>query len=285
MNKRKLILLTAITLTLVFGLLADVPNVIGYQGRLTENDGTPLNENISITFTIYDYETGGTALWTETQNVEVSNGLFSVLLGESESLPTDIFSDSSRWIGINVDGDGEMTPRTKLTSVPYAIQAGNSGADEDWNINGNEIYHQTGNVGIGTTSPDEELSVIGNVRAAKDTNETEYAEIYHSGNNAFLHWAGDGNLYFRHENHSLAFLSQEGDFNISQGTSYKIGNKMILHENGEVNIFVGINNGLNITSGVYNTFLGHNCGTQNTEGKNNIFIGYVSILPRFIHSR
>jgi len=59
-----------------------VPNLVDYQGSLTGLDAIPVNGPVSITFTIYDNETGSNALWTETQNpVYVSNGLFHVFLG------------------------------------------------------------------------------------------------------------------------------------------------------------------------------------------------------------
>ncbi|MBC8313826.1 MAG: hypothetical protein H8E33_06295, partial [Candidatus Cloacimonetes bacterium] len=148
------------------GSSRSVPDLIDYQGRLTDSDGTAIDGAVSITFAIYDVENGGVALWTETQNpVEVSDGLFHVLLGSETAFPADLFDESNRWIGINVAGDGEMTPRCRIASVPFAIQSGNSAPDNDWTINGDDIYKESGNVGVGTTSPDYPLDVDGTVNA------------------------------------------------------------------------------------------------------------------------
>lgn len=135
-------------------LSADVPNLIDYQGRLTDDNGDPVTGNVSITFSIYDVETGGTALWTETQgSIDVEAGLFQVSLGSSSRfLPDSLFDDPDRWLGINVAGDGEMSPRTKIASVPYAI------TDGDWTVDGDNIYRTTGNIGVGTTNPEKKFA-------------------------------------------------------------------------------------------------------------------------------
>jgi hypothetical protein len=101
---------------------ANVPNLIYYQGQLTDDLGAPLDTAINMTFTIYDDSTGGNPKWAETQNgVVVSNGLFSVLLGSAGSPIVDtVFSDDFRWLGIKIASDPEITPRTRLVTVPYA---------------------------------------------------------------------------------------------------------------------------------------------------------------------
>ena len=63
-------------------LFADIPQIMNYQGKLTNPDGVALEGIMTVTFTIYDAETGGTALWTETHPaVDVDKGLFDVQLG------------------------------------------------------------------------------------------------------------------------------------------------------------------------------------------------------------
>ena len=44
---------------------AAVPNLINYQGRLTDHAGNPVNGTVQIQFAIYGVATGGTALWSE----------------------------------------------------------------------------------------------------------------------------------------------------------------------------------------------------------------------------
>ncbi len=108
---------------------------ISYQGYLTDrNSGEAVNGDISITFRIYDTESGGYPLWVETHSlVNIDNGLFSLLLGSINNLETINFNQSL-WLGVEVNGDGEMTPRYQLTGLqteepelPEDLSKGNFG--------------------------------------------------------------------------------------------------------------------------------------------------------------
>lgn len=119
-----------LVLVLIFGFIAsappwahaDIPRYINYQGKLTDADDNPVTGDVSVTLRIYDAETGGTALWEETQTVTVARGIFSILLGSAQSL-SDLDFDSPYWYSVEVESDGEMTPRQRLTTVAYAINA------------------------------------------------------------------------------------------------------------------------------------------------------------------
>jgi hypothetical protein len=106
---------------------AAVPSTIDFQGRLHDSGGSPVNATLSITFSLYDVLSGGTALWTETKSVQVTDGLFQVKLGETNSFSPTHFSGTDRWLGIKVGTEAEMSPRTKISSVGYAMQAGEGG--------------------------------------------------------------------------------------------------------------------------------------------------------------
>ncbi len=164
----------AIALTLALSMvqlsgaaLADVPGLINYQGILTDPGGVAIDTTISMTFTIYDDSTGGSTKWTETQpSVQVSAGIYSVLLGGVNSIPDTVFDDPSRWLGVQVGGDAELIPRRRLASVAYAFRSADSGTDGDWTISGNHIYSAVpGSVGIGTVSPQNKLHVNGSIQA------------------------------------------------------------------------------------------------------------------------
>ena len=73
----------------------------------------------TLTFRFYDIETGGTALWEETQTVTIERGLLDAELGSVTPLALP-FAEQY-WLGVEVGTDGEMEPRFKLTSVPYAL--------------------------------------------------------------------------------------------------------------------------------------------------------------------
>jgi hypothetical protein len=98
---------------------------INYQGYLTDSSGNPVNDPLDMVFRLYNVESGSEALWTEEQNgVVVSDGLFSVLLGNVTPISTEIIANNNDlWLGIAVGGDEEMIPREKIASAPYALLA------------------------------------------------------------------------------------------------------------------------------------------------------------------
>jgi len=94
-----------------------VTSQMSYQGRLNDNTGNPLDGTYSMTFRLYDVSSGGTALDTDTHNVEVSNGLFNTYL----DFDPYYFDSKELWLGIRVESDSEMTPRQEFRPVPYAL--------------------------------------------------------------------------------------------------------------------------------------------------------------------
>ncbi|MCX6879881.1 MAG: tail fiber protein [Verrucomicrobia bacterium] len=101
----------------------DVPRVMTFQGKLTDPQGHVLDGNHKLTFRIYNQETGGGVLWQEVHNATpVTKGIFAVPLGAST--PLNLPFDTAYWVSIEVGTDGEMSPRQRLTSAPYAIRAG-----------------------------------------------------------------------------------------------------------------------------------------------------------------
>lgn len=134
------------------------PELINYQGELRDSSGTPLSGTFSITFRIYNQATFGIVLWHETHSsVQVQDGAFNVLLGSVTPFPTWLFNGDSRWLAIKVGSDSEMTPRSRIASVAYAIRAQEK--EGDWAVDGSNVYIGSGNVGIGTTSPSHPLHV------------------------------------------------------------------------------------------------------------------------------
>jgi hypothetical protein len=100
------------------------PMLISYQGRLTDpTTGQPVADgNYSITFRIYTTQTDGSPIWSETQTVSVSGGLFNVLLGSVNPLSATVFSGTDRWLEVVVEGQ-TLSPRQRIASVAYSIQA------------------------------------------------------------------------------------------------------------------------------------------------------------------
>jgi hypothetical protein len=129
---------------------ARVPNVINYQGMLRRPDGSVINGTYTMTFRLYDSPEGGNVVHTEQlSNVVVRDGLFTVLLGDGDGNPIQAadFKDPL-YVGIQVENDAEMQPRQRIAPVPYAVQ-----------LTDGVYVAESGNVGIGTTSPQAKLHV------------------------------------------------------------------------------------------------------------------------------
>ncbi|MGA2593115.1 MAG: hypothetical protein ABSH32_24625, partial [Bryobacteraceae bacterium] len=106
-----------------------MPRLVRFGGTLRGPDGSPLTGVVGMTFALYSEQTGGAALWQETQNVSAdSTGHYTSLLGatKTEGLPAELFtSEQAHWVGIQVQGQPEQ-PRVLLVSAPYALKAGDA---------------------------------------------------------------------------------------------------------------------------------------------------------------
>ncbi|TET47446.1 hypothetical protein E3J62_01345 [candidate division TA06 bacterium] len=126
-----------------------IPWHINYQGYLTDDAGNPLNDTLSMTFSIYTASAGGTELWNEAQNIGMEDGLFNVVLGSLTPIPPDVFqTGESRWLELVVEAQ-ILLPRTEITSVGYAYRAFKADtadyaldapSDSDWTVTGNVLY-------------------------------------------------------------------------------------------------------------------------------------------------
>lgn len=101
---------------------------IPYQGRLADKNGAPLTQTVNMIFRLYAAASGGSPLWEEqwtgANSVQVSDGLFNVMLGSLTPISQNtITGNSNLFLGITVETDSEMNPRVQLGSVPFATQA------------------------------------------------------------------------------------------------------------------------------------------------------------------
>lgn len=127
----------------LFAQTTDVPQGISYQATITDQNGAVIAPlpgapiNYEITLQVFPTAADGTAISTEVfSNVPVSNGRFSVILGQgatTNDLPkpplVDIFNDESRFVEISVvpsQGGGvsqTFAPRQQLLTSPTAIRS------------------------------------------------------------------------------------------------------------------------------------------------------------------
>ena len=102
-------------------VLAQVPARISFQSLTLDEAGTPLDDgSYEVTFRLYTEESGGQALWSETQTVAVTDGLLSTLIGAKEAL--DLPFDKPYYLSVELDGE-EETERVPLSSAAYSLLA------------------------------------------------------------------------------------------------------------------------------------------------------------------
>ncbi|MFH1725285.1 MAG: hypothetical protein ABII00_11790 [Elusimicrobiota bacterium] len=105
----------------VIEAFAAAPMRINFQGRLEES-GEPASGIKSFVFKMYDAASGGTLVWTsETHNILVTEGLFSVVLetGTPAHLSTGTFA-GPRFMEIAVDAV-TLSPAEEIVSAPFAL--------------------------------------------------------------------------------------------------------------------------------------------------------------------
>ncbi len=111
--------------------LAEVPQVISYQGRLNDTGtGETVDGTHDITFNLYDSETElSSPLWTEThRDVPLTDGYFNVFLGSVNPFGSEVDFSGQYWLGVSIDGNPEMAPRFRLSASPYALNIPSMGA-------------------------------------------------------------------------------------------------------------------------------------------------------------
>ncbi|RMF01020.1 MAG: tail fiber domain-containing protein [Bacteroidetes bacterium] len=119
--KTNILLLTLFTLLCWSGtLLAQNAPKISIQGILKDGNGNAVEDDTyTVTFKLYNAETGGDNVWQEQADVVVVGGVYSHLLGSVEALEPSDFG-TTLYLGVQL-GSNEMTPRTELTYAPYAF--------------------------------------------------------------------------------------------------------------------------------------------------------------------
>ncbi|MFH1109229.1 MAG: tail fiber domain-containing protein [Planctomycetota bacterium] len=146
---------------------ADIGTAFSYQGSLERPAGTPANDACDFRFGLWDALTGGNQKGTSPQTetaVDVVGGVFTV---EFLDFGPGAIDGTARWLAIEVKCPGDasfvaLPPREELTPAPYAIRAGEGIGPP----NTLEIDPLTGYVGIGTSTPTEQLDVAGVIRSS-----------------------------------------------------------------------------------------------------------------------
>ena len=88
-------------------VFADIPQIVSYQGKVTDAGGTPVpNAAYEMQFSIHDAVTGGSELWSSGAiAVDIVGGIFNILLGESPQPAIELAFDRDYWLEVVVESD------------------------------------------------------------------------------------------------------------------------------------------------------------------------------------
>ena len=96
------------------------PRLFTYQGVLITPNGNAVPDGTyQLSIRLYSVPVDGIAAWEEQHAVVTTNGVFDVLLGSTNPLPPNF--NTSYWLAVELQGEDEMLPRTRLSAVPYAL--------------------------------------------------------------------------------------------------------------------------------------------------------------------
>ena len=122
---------------------AGVPNIISYQGRLTDSSGSVLGgtgTTYYFKFSIWDSSTilSGNRLWPTsapgTATSTVTSGVFNVNIGDTansypDALDYDFYTNADVYLQVEVSSNGTsfetLSPRQRIGSAGFAINADN----------------------------------------------------------------------------------------------------------------------------------------------------------------
>jgi len=225
---RVVILFSVLITALVAG--AQVPQAFTYQAVARNSAGDVLaNQNVTFRMSIIQGTLPGTMVYSE-KHVTTTNefGLATLEIGRgtvySGNFSTIDWSVTPTFIKTEMDPTGGVSfinmGTTELLSVPYAIQAGEAGPDNDWVVSGNNQYSAVpGNVGIGLDNPLTKLAVKGRIRAGSLTDDTEFIEMSHEASFARINWSSNKELWItNNEFPPRLVLTQYGNLGIGTMT-------------------------------------------------------------------
>ena len=238
--KRYTTILIAMSILVLAQLgLAQVPATISYQGVLRYAGDIVTDGDYTLRFKLFDVATLGSALgtpaeWSEDHTTTVTDGLFSVVLGSISPFgDAAIHFTAPYWLEIDIVEGATVTtlsPRIELTAAPYAVKSGG--------VRGSNItFHpgSGGSLGIGTTTPEANLQVLGNWRLGPLASGTlpTGADNWLNANNGILYEAG-GNDWAHH--FSAYGAGDIARFGTSAGVGQAPDTRVVITNSGDVGI-------------------------------------------------
>ncbi len=174
------ILIGAMVFLIRYSAWSQAPQSFKYQAVVRDKSGQVLtNQNITLRISVLQSTMDGPEVYQEVHSVITSElGLVNIEVGHGKaltgSMPSIDWGSGSHFLRVEMDPaegtDFEMMGVSQLLSVPYALYAEKAGSgdrtdDLDWQVIGSNVVtghggsYPTGNVGIGTSSPEFKLHI------------------------------------------------------------------------------------------------------------------------------
>ncbi|MFB3896419.1 MAG: hypothetical protein ACE14V_08970 [bacterium] len=177
-----------------------IPQRINYQAVLkNKTTGQILPDgNYTISFRLYSAATGGAALWAETAPVTITNGILAHQLGSVTTI--NLPFDQGYYLGVQVAGDSEMTPREELVSLGYAFVAQNAEM-----LNGYNPGNSSGNISLNNGTLNTNLNA--------DKLDSQHGSFYQNASNLSSGILPSGRLVGSYTSTSVAYATNADNAN------------------------------------------------------------------------
>lgn len=147
---------------------AQAPQGFNYQAVIRDGGGNLVTSGtVRLRFSILESNPNGATIWQEIHDTNPNGyGLVTAVIGQGAGQLGDFttieWGSNACFLKVEADPTGQNSftdlGTNKLLSVPYALSAG----DNPWVKSGNNIYFNSGNVGIGVANPTRKLEISGN---------------------------------------------------------------------------------------------------------------------------
>ena len=160
-----------VIMALTISVFAQAPQKMSYQAVIRNSSGQLVtNHVVGMRISILQGSTTGTPVYVETQTPTTNaNGLATIEVGGGTVITGTFvginWSSGTYFIKTETDPAGgtsyTITGANQILSVPYALYSKAAGNGSLWSQSGSNIYHSSGNVGIGISDPTYNLDVRG----------------------------------------------------------------------------------------------------------------------------
>ena len=129
-------------LLLSLGTADAVPLQLTQQGRMIDSTGSAITGLHILTFRVYDDVSTGNMLWEDYMTADFVNGYYAAVLGadvQNNPLDSSVLSLYPLYLEIQLDNNSPLSPRTEISSAPYAQIAGIAESVEGGTVDASEI--------------------------------------------------------------------------------------------------------------------------------------------------